>query len=66
MALRSEDSVVGIANDYGLDRRGVGVRVPVRQEFSVLHLVQTCSGVYPTSYPMDTRVSFRGGKAAGA
>jgi glutamine synthetase len=27
--LRSRDSVVGIATSYGLDDRGVGVRVPV-------------------------------------
>jgi hypothetical protein len=26
---RSRDSVVGIASSYGLDGRGVGVRVPV-------------------------------------
>jgi hypothetical protein len=26
---RSRDSVVGIATGYGLDERGVGVRVPV-------------------------------------
>jgi hypothetical protein len=31
------------------------------QEFSLLHVVQTGSGVHPTSYPMGT-----GGKAAGA
>jgi hypothetical protein len=28
-ALGSRDSVVGIATGYGLDERGVGVRVPV-------------------------------------
>jgi hypothetical protein len=28
--LASRDSVVGIAASYGLDDRGVGVRVPVR------------------------------------
>jgi hypothetical protein len=28
-AIGSRDSVVGIANGYGLDDRGVGVRVPV-------------------------------------
>jgi hypothetical protein len=26
---RSRDSVVGVATNYGLDERGVGVRVPV-------------------------------------
>jgi hypothetical protein len=41
----------GIATSYGLD------------EF---HVVQTGSGVHPTSYPMGTGDSFPGGKAAGA
>jgi hypothetical protein len=35
------------------------------QEFSLLHVVQTGSGVHPTSYPMGTWGSFPGGKAAG-
>jgi hypothetical protein len=34
------------------------------QEFSVLHVVQTCSAVHPASYPMDTGGYFPGGKAA--
>jgi hypothetical protein len=45
---------------------GVGVRVRWGQEFSLLDVVQTCSGVHPTSYPMGTGASFTGGKAAGA
>jgi hypothetical protein len=57
----SRDSVVGTATGYGLEDGGVGVRVPVGQEFSVLHVVQIGSVVHPTSYPMGT-----GGKAAGA
>jgi hypothetical protein len=57
----------GIATGYGLDDRGVVVRIAVGQEFSLLHVVQTGSGVHPTSnYPMCTRGSFPGGKAAGA
>jgi hypothetical protein len=28
------------------------------QEFSLPHIVQTGSGVHPTSYPMGTEVSF--------
>jgi hypothetical protein len=36
------------------------------QEFSLLHVVQTGSGVHPTSYIMGTGGSFPGGKAAGA
>jgi hypothetical protein len=46
---------------YGLVDRGVGVRVPVSQELSLLQIVQTGSEAHPTSYPMGT-----GGKAAGA
>jgi hypothetical protein len=53
--VKSRDSSVGIATGYVLDDRGVGVRVPVGQEFSLLHLVQTGSGVHPTSYLMGTR-----------
>jgi hypothetical protein len=48
--------VVSIATSYGLDDRGVGVRWG--QEFSLLHVVQTGSGVHPTSYPMATGGSF--------
>jgi hypothetical protein len=48
---KSRDSSVGIATGYGLEDGGVGVRVPVRQQFSLLHVVQTSSGVHPTSYP---------------
>jgi hypothetical protein len=36
------------------------------QEFSLLHVVHTGSGVQPTSYPMGIGGSFPGGKAAGA
>jgi hypothetical protein len=57
--MRSRDSVVGIATTYGLDDRGVGVRVPVG-------IVQTGSEVHPTSYPIGTEGSFPGGKAAEA
>jgi hypothetical protein len=60
---RSRDSVVGIATGYGLDDRGVGIRVPVGARI-FLHVVQTGSGVYPTSYPMGTGGSFPGVKAA--
>jgi hypothetical protein len=49
----SWDSIVDIATGYGLDDQGVRVRV--------LHVIQTASGVHPTSYPMGT-----GGKAVGA
>jgi hypothetical protein len=35
------------------------------RNFSLHHHVRNGSGVYPASYPMGTRGSFRGGKAAG-
>jgi hypothetical protein len=66
LVYQSRNSVVGIATSYGLDDRGVGVRVPVGKEFSLLQIVQTPSEVHPTSYPMGTGGSFPGGKAAGA
>jgi hypothetical protein len=63
----SRDSVFGIEIGYGLDDQGVGVPVPVEARiFSLLHVVQTGSGVQPTSYLMGTSVSFSRGKAAGA
>jgi hypothetical protein len=34
-------------------------------EFFIHHHLQTGSGAHPDSYPMDTRGSFPGGKAAG-
>jgi len=34
--------------------------------FSLQHDVQTGFGAHPASYPMGTRASFLGGKAAGA
>jgi hypothetical protein len=55
----------GIATGYGLNDQGIGVRDAVRQEFLVLHVVQTGSGAHPASYPMDTGGSFYGVKRAG-
>jgi hypothetical protein len=64
--LKSRDSIVGIATGYELDDQEVGVRVPVGTRiFIFLHVVQTGSGVHPTTYPMGTVGSFPGGKAAG-
>jgi hypothetical protein len=40
---RSRDSVVGTATGYGLDDRGVGVRVPVRSRIFSPSFVQTGS-----------------------
>jgi hypothetical protein len=63
----SRDSVVGIATGYGLDDRGVGVPSPGKvKNFSLLRVVQSSSGVRPTSYPMGNGGSFPRGKAAGA
>jgi hypothetical protein len=61
LLLLSRDSVVGIATGYGLDDRGVGVRVSVK---TFLHVVQTGSRVHPT-YLIGTEGSFPGCKAAG-
>jgi hypothetical protein len=54
-------SVVGIATGYGLDDRGVGVRVPVGSR-----IFSTGPGAHPTSYPMSTGGSFPGDKAVGS
>jgi hypothetical protein len=62
---RNRDSSFCIATNYELAGRGVGVRVPAWQNFSLLHSVQTSSGAHPASYPMVTEGSFPGGKAAG-
>jgi hypothetical protein len=62
----SQGSAVGIATAYGLDNREVGVRVLVGSEFSLLHIVHTGSGAHPAYYPMGTRGSFPGVKAARA
>jgi hypothetical protein len=52
---------------YGLDDRGSRVRFPAGAgNFSLHHRVQNGSGAHPASYPMGTRGSFFGGKAAGA
>jgi uncharacterized protein (DUF2336 family) len=51
----------------GLRAGWSGVRVSAEAgNFSLHHLVQNGSGVHPASYPMGTRDSFPGDKAAGA
>jgi hypothetical protein len=61
------DSSVGIALSYGLDVWGSRVQFPVEAgNFSLHHRIQNGSGAHPASYPMDTKESFPGGKAAGA
>jgi hypothetical protein len=65
--MMSRDRSVGIATGYGLDDRMIGVRFPAGSgSFSFRRRVQTVSGAHPASYPMGTRSSFPGGKAAGA
>jgi hypothetical protein len=63
----SDDSSVGIALGYGLDDRGSRIRFPAGAgNFSLHHRVQNGSGAHTASYPMGTRGSFPGDKAAGA
>jgi hypothetical protein len=64
--IESRGSSIGIALGYGLDDRGSEVRFPARVgNFSLHHRVQNGSGAHPASYPVGTRVSFPGDKAAG-
>jgi hypothetical protein len=64
---RSRDSSVGIALGYGLDDRGSRVRFPAGAgNFSLHYRVKNGCGAHPASYPMGTRGSYPGGKAAGA
>jgi hypothetical protein len=52
---------------YGLDDRGSRVRFPAGAgNFSLHRRVQNGSEAHPASYPVGTRGSFPGGKAAGA
>jgi hypothetical protein len=65
--IKSRDSSVGIALGYGLEDRGSRVRFAAGDgNFSLHHRVQNGSGAHPAFYPMGTRGSFPGGKAAGA
>jgi hypothetical protein len=60
-------SSVGVALGYGLDDWGSRTRFPAGAgNFSLHHRVQNGSGAHPASYPMGTRGSLLGGKAAGA
>jgi hypothetical protein len=54
---KSRDSSVGIATDYGLDDRVIGVRfLAGTGNFSLRHHVQTGSAAHPAFYPMGTGV----------
>jgi hypothetical protein len=64
---RTENKLQAVGRIYGLDDRDSRVRFPAEAgNFSLKHRVQNGSGAHPASYPMDTRGSFPGGKAAGA
>jgi hypothetical protein len=62
---KNRDRAVCIATVYGLDRRGVGVRLPLVARFFPFQVVQAVSGAHLASYPRGTGGSFPGGKAAG-
>jgi hypothetical protein len=67
LPMKSRNSSVGLALGYGLDDRGSRVRFPAGAgNFSLHHRVQPGFGAHPASYPMGTRDSFPGSKAAGA
>jgi hypothetical protein len=63
----SQDSSVSIATGCRLDNLMIGIQFPAGAgNLSLWHHVQTGSRVCPASYPIGTRVSFPGSKAAGA
>jgi hypothetical protein len=62
----SRDSAVGMATSYGLDGRGVGVRVPIGSRIFSSPRRPDSSGVNPTSYSIGTGDSSPWGNAAGA
>jgi hypothetical protein len=65
--IRSRYSSLAMALGYELDDRGSRVRFPEGAgNFSLHRRVQNGSGAHPASYPMGSRGSFPGGKAAGA
>jgi hypothetical protein len=63
--LASATFSVSIATGYGLDNQGGGSSSPDREHFSLLHIIQTSSGVLPTSYKTGTGGSFPGVKRQG-
>jgi hypothetical protein len=61
----SRGSAVDIQTSYGLDGRGVRVRVQVRARVFHLQVVQTGCEVNPASYSVGTKGSFPRGKELG-
>jgi hypothetical protein len=65
--LQRDTLTILIFPSYGLNDRVSRVRLLAGAgNFSLHHRVQNGSGAHPSSYPMGTRGSFPGGKAAGA
>jgi hypothetical protein len=65
--VKHRDNLLYLFWGYGLDERSSRVRFPAGAgNLSLHHRVQNGSGTHPASYPMGTRGSFLGGKAAGA
>jgi hypothetical protein len=60
----SHGSTIGIATGYRQDNRGAGVPVSVGSRILTSSYHQNSSGVHPASYPVGTRGTFPGGKAA--
>jgi hypothetical protein len=61
------DSSVSIVSGYSLDNQGSRVQFLVSAgNFSLHYCIQNGSGAHPASYPMGTRDSFPGDKAARA
>jgi hypothetical protein len=63
---RCRDRAVSIATDYRLDNQGVGFGVPVGERIFTSPCRSGRLWGPPASYPMGTRGSFPGDKAAGA
>jgi hypothetical protein len=61
-SLQGPDRVSAVGTDWTTK----GSESRWRQQFSLLHAIQTGSGARPPSYPMGTGSSFPGGKAARA
>jgi hypothetical protein len=53
-----------MAISYELDGRVVGVRVPVGEDFSAVHVAQTGSGAHPAYFATGTGRYFPWGKVA--
>jgi hypothetical protein len=66
LCVKNRDSSASILLGYGLDDRDSRVRFPAGAGNFSHHRIQNGPGAHPASYPMGTRGSFPGDKAAGA